>query len=601
MSIGTNAIHVLYVGSELEVVGRLARHADTEPHLLVSATDEVDVAITQLTRAEIDCVVCEYPFPGSAIREFLRRLDDMDAHIPVVVHTAEDPPVSEALYAAIVAPDDGVEALAARILAVVEAREVGVADTPSLGEAAATLLEDANAYVAHVERDGTVRMVNATAAERLGIEQEAVVGRRLDELIDETTATALLSRGRTALDTGTVREFADESGGRHYRGEFAPVSADCFEVVIRDATAEKRTEQAFHEERAFLETVIDAMVDVFFVLDREFSLVRWNDRLTEVSGLDDAELTTADPFSFVAEDQVEKARSRLEEILTAGHVTTELDLTRRDGEDVPYEITGSLVTDEHGEPRYICCLGRDISTRRATQGELDAVIAELERSNAELEQFAYVASHDLKEPLRMIRSYLQLLERRYTDTLDEDAQDFIDFAAHGADRMRQMIDDLLEYSRVGRTDGELEPVDCDQVLHVVQHNLEVIVEEAGATVEVGALPTVMGDRNRLAQLFQNLVSNAIKHSGEGPTTVTVDARRDGDRWVLSVADDGDGIPADRIDRVFNLFYRAETRESTGIGLAISKKIVEYHGGDIWVESTPGEGATFFVALPAESE
>lgn len=201
----------------------------------------------------------------------------------------------------------------------------------------------------------------------------------------------------------------------------------------------------------------------------------------------------------------------------------------------------------------------------------------------------------------MVSSYLQLLERRYGDVVDEDGQEFIEFAVDGARRMQQMIDDLLEYSRVGRQDGEFEPVDCERVLDSVQQNLQVAVAESDATVEVGDLPMVVGDRSRLVELFQNLVSNAIKYAGDDPPVVEVTATRDDGRWVVAVADEGIGIPEDRIDRVFDLFYRTDVHDSTGIGLALARKIVASHGGDIWVESEPDEGSTFFVALPAKED
>lgn len=196
----------------------------------------------------------------------------------------------------------------------------------------------------------------------------------------------------------------------------------------------------------------------------------------------------------------------------------------------------------------------------------------------------------------MISSYLELLERRYAEDLDDDGREFVEFAVEGAHRMQTMVDDLLEYSRVGRTDDAHEPVDCEAVLERVVHTLQVSIQECDATVEVGDLPVVLGDRNRLFQLFQNLVDNAIAYNGESPH-VAVSATREGDEWVFAVDDDGEGIPTERIDRVFDLFYRSDVQESTGIGLALVKKIAESHGGSVDVESTVGEGSTFYVRLP----
>jgi light-regulated signal transduction histidine kinase (bacteriophytochrome) len=235
----------------------------------------------------------------------------------------------------------------------------------------------------------------------------------------------------------------------------------------------------------------------------------------------------------------------------------------------------------------------DITERR------EAVTA-LERSNSELAQFAYVASHDLSEPLRMVSSYLQLLRRRYHGQIDEDADEFIDFAVEGANRMRALIEDLLAYSRAGgRADPR--PVDCGQVMADVLSSLAAAVADARAQVHVGTLPAVMGDRVSLAQLLQNLIANALKFRRGPGTRVWVTSKREGSgMWQISVTDDGIGIDPRHRDRVFKMFQRLHDREAfegTGIGLAICRKIVERHGGRIWVEGREGGGTVFSFTLP----
>lgn len=228
---------------------------------------------------------------------------------------------------------------------------------------------------------------------------------------------------------------------------------------------------------------------------------------------------------------------------------------------------------------------------------------ELRRSNADLEQFAYVASHDLQEPLRMVSSYMQLLRRRYADKLGDDAQDFIEFAVDGAQRMQRLIDDLLAYSRVGTRGSPLEPTSSEDALLRALGNLEVRIEESDSDVAHGPLPSVMGDSGQLVQLFQNLVSNAIKFSGRG-ARVRVDAAADDGGWRFSVTDDGIGLDPQYSDRIFELFRRLHGRDEysgTGIGLAICKKIVERHGGTIWVESEPGKGSTFYFTLQSAGQ
>ena len=230
-----------------------------------------------------------------------------------------------------------------------------------------------------------------------------------------------------------------------------------------------------------------------------------------------------------------------------------------------------------------------------------ATQAELARSNAELEQFAYVASHDLQEPLRMVASYVGLLERRYRGKLDDDADDFIEFAVDGARRMQALLNGLLDLSRVGTRGREPEPTDSEAVLRDALLNLEQAIGEAGAEVSHDPMPTVLGDRIQLTQLFQNLISNAVKFNASRRPRVAVTARRAGSMWEFRVADNGIGIDPAHFERIFQVFQRLHTRETyagTGIGLAVCRKIVERHGGTIWIESAKGQGATFCFTLQA---
>ena len=240
--------------------------------------------------------------------------------------------------------------------------------------------------------------------------------------------------------------------------------------------------------------------------------------------------------------------------------------------------------------------------RRRAEEALRLHAAELARSNEELQQFAYVASHDLQEPLRMVASYTQLLARRYRGKLDSNADEFIGYAVDGVNRMQRLIQDLLTYSRVGTQGREPGPCDTAQVMRHVVGTLRAPIEEAGAEVKVEPLPTVLADETQLSQLFQNLLSNALKFHGPAPARVEVAAASEGpDWWRFTVKDQGLGIDPQYFERIFIIFQRLHGREEypgTGIGLAICKKIVERHGGRIGVESRPGEGSTFWFTLPA---
>jgi signal transduction histidine kinase len=252
--------------------------------------------------------------------------------------------------------------------------------------------------------------------------------------------------------------------------------------------------------------------------------------------------------------------------------------------------------------KAIQSLQKEISERRRIEETLKEKTEELARSNRDLEQFAYVASHDLQEPLRMVTNYVQLLARRYKGKLDSDADDFINFAVDGAIRMWKLINDLLTYSRVGTQNKGLKSTDCETVLQHSLANLKVAIEENEAVITHDPLPIIMGDPLQLGQLFQNLIGNAIKFRGRERPRVHISASRNGGGWTFSVRDNGIGIAPEYVERIFVIFQRLHNREKypgTGIGLAVCKKIVERHGGRIWAESEVGKGTTFYFTLPIE--
>lgn len=267
----------------------------------------------------------------------------------------------------------------------------------------------------------------------------------------------------------------------------------------------------------------------------------------------------------------------------------------------PYELSFSPIHDDNGRIIGAVYILRDITERRKAEEALALKSADLARSNQELEQFAYIASHDLQEPLRMVSSYVQLLAKRYRGKLDPDADEFIGFAVDGAARMQRLINDLLLYSRVGTRGKPFEPIDSYQALAAALDNLQLAIADNGAAVSHDTLPTVMADGSQLTQLFQNLIGNAIKFHGAAPPRIHVSAREQENEWLFSIRDNGIGIAAEDFERIFVIFQRLHSRgdyPGTGIGLAVCKRIVERHGGKIWLESEPGKGTTFFFTLPA---
>ena len=264
----------------------------------------------------------------------------------------------------------------------------------------------------------------------------------------------------------------------------------------------------------------------------------------------------------------------------------------KDGTEIPVEIGLNPIETEEGY--YVLASVIDIGPRKQVE-------AELRRSNEELERFAYVASHDLQEPLRTVSSYVQLLSRRYRDRLDTDGADFVDFAVDGVRRMQQLIADLLLFSRVGTRGGALMPTDMQTAFDDTLASLRAAIEESHATVTADRLPAVLADASQLSQLLANLIGNGLKFHGDEPPRVRVSATRTGRLWTISVQDNGIGIAPEYFERIFVIFQRLHAREEypgTGVGLAICKKIVERHGGRLWVESTPDQGARFSFTLQA---
>jgi PAS domain S-box-containing protein len=318
-------------------------------------------------------------------------------------------------------------------------------------------------------------------------------------------------------------------------------------------------------------------------------------------GYDRSELMGSDAFHLgIWGDATDRSRV-IERVRRDGQVEDfETMLRRKDGLILIVLVSVQRI-DVGGEPclLFIC---RDVSERRAVEARTRALVAKLDASNQELEQFAYVASHDLQEPLRMVAGYAQLIERRYRGQLDSDADEFIDFLVDGAKRMQAMIHDLLEYSRVERLGGAFSEFEGKDVLEDVRRNLAAALAESGGRLGVGALPRLHGDRSQIVRLFQNLIGNALKyrHPDRQPD-IAVEAEAEDGGWMISVSDNGIGIESQYFERIFMVFQRLHTREKypgTGIGLAICKKIVERHGGRLSVESEPDRGSIFRVWLPS---
>ncbi|MFB3891917.1 MAG: ATP-binding protein [Phycisphaerae bacterium] len=377
-----------------------------------------------------------------------------------------------------------------------------------------------------------------------------------------------------------------------------------------DITVRRAAETEMRRASQYARTLIETSLDPLVTIGPDGRITDVNAATEMATGRRRDELIGTDFSDYFTEP--DKARAGYQQVFREGTVRDyALEVRHRDGHGTPVLYNAALYRDEAGKVVGIFAAARDVTELMKAQRALQEAnenlerrvaerTAELARSNADLEQFAYAASHDLQEPLRMVNSFLKLLEKQYGPQLDDKAHEFIGFAVEGATRMSHLIRDLLEYSRVDRKGRKPEPTDSEKALGDALANLGSVIEESSAAVTHDALPTVMADPTQLMQLFQNLVGNAVKfRSPDRPCKVHIAAAKKDGKWEFSIADNGIGIDAAQRERIFEVFQRLHTRDKypgTGIGLAICKKIVERHGGKIWVESRPGEGSSFRFTL-----
>jgi PAS domain S-box-containing protein len=464
--------------------------------------------------------------------------------------------------------------------------------------------EFAGSGMAHIGMDRRFIRVNRRLCNILGYREEEMLkltGRQISHPDD----LDIINEQRPALHAGEISAVRLEK--RYLRKDGAVVWVKFSMTVERDAdgkplyeiavyddiTVQRDTEARLKESEArFRQTFELAASGICHVVDGRF--VRVNRSLCEILGYRERELLgrhvkeVSHPEDRDVTD-ADLARIRAGELDQARF---EKRYLRRDGSVVWCDLAIAQVRDVFGMPLYEIAVFDDITERKKSEAALQAAHEELKRSNAELEQFAYVASHDLQEPLRMVASYTQLLGRRYEARLDQDAREFMSYIVDGATRMKQLIEDLLAYSRVGTKGQEFKPVALEAPLRRALFNLRAGIEEAGAAVTYDPLPTVLGDEVQLGQLLQNLVGNALKFRSGSVPRIHLGVTNSPQEWTIEVRDNGIGIEPQYFERIFMVFQRLHNKgeyPGTGIGLAICKKVVERHGGRIWVESRPAQG------------
>lgn len=454
---------------------------------------------------------------------------------------------------------------------------------------------------------GTPVYVNETACLVKGYSRQELLSLPLQKMVSPEFAALVEPRIKNIQEQG---EAVFESEHLTKDGERIPVEVHSSAVryrgqqlilsIVHDLRQRRAKEESVKESEEQYRRLFESLQDVFYRTDMDGILTVVSPSVVtlfgyipdEVIGQDLAQMFYWDPQDRPAFLKLIGARGYVE-----NHRTK---CRNKDGDAVWVSTNARFYQDENGEVCGVEGITRDITAQIWAEEKLERTMAELRRSNVDLEQFAYVASHDLQEPLRMVSSFTQLLQKRYERELDTDADEFIHFITEGAQRMQQLINDLLVYSRVDRSGRTFADASCEAILQQTLDNLQLLIGKSGCQITHDSLPNIYCDASQILVLFQNLLSNAIKYCGEDPPRIHIACHHCFNAHRISVKDNGIGIAPEYCERIFKIFQRLHPRDEysgTGIGLSLCKKIVERHGGIIWVESEEGKGATFHFSIP----
>lgn len=475
--------------------------------------------------------------------------------------------------------------------------------------------------IAATDLNLNIKYFNPVAEKIFNESAQRVIGLNIDQIHRERGVDPerfnqgfdkILTFGEHAYE---IRQTSQEGGGtiesrvsRILDDSGTPIG---FVLMSRDVTLARQAQEKLERSEKNYRLLIESANDAIFIADTETGcILDANLKAGELLGRDPAEIVGMHQSALHPPEEKDHYRKLFQEHVTKGHgLLSGIDIIRQDGARVPVEIRAG-VTDL-GDRKVIQGIFRDVTQRLQLENELKRVnqeleqrvyerTLELERSNEDLQQFAYVASHDLQEPLRLINGYVQLLAKRYQGQLDSKADKYIAYVVESVAYMQALIQNLLTYSRVGAKIGEICDVNLDQVLDLARKNLRQLISDVGGTLTRSSLPTVRGDRVQLVLLFQNLIGNALKFRGDNPPHVHITAMRGHGEWILSVRDNGIGIEKKYWERIFLVFQKLHSRalyDGTGIGLALCKRIVQRHEGTMWVESELGQGSCFYFSIP----
>ncbi len=483
-----------------------------------------------------------------------------------------------------------------------------------------TLFELSPTYTVLLGLDGTIKNFNKKTEEFAGVPREKLMGMRFTELdfVPEAEMNAHLERISKLAKGELVEPFESRIVERNGKIHMIDVHSALLKkgdvpsdilVSCNDITEHKKTENALKESEEKFRQIAENMGEVFWAIDPKTGEVIYVSPVYQWVWGRTCQSLYENHESWIEAIHPED-RDRTVEMIWRGSDNIdeakegfEYRVIRPDGKIIWVWMQSFPIRDESGEISRIIGVASEITGYKKAEEEINALLNELKRSNDELQQFAYVTSHDLQEPLRTIASFTQLMERRYKGRLDEDADEFMGYIVDASVRMKQMILDLLEYSRVGTKQEMFRAIHMESELNDVLVNLNDLIERSRAEITHDPLPVVFGDESQLLLLLQNLITNAIKFRKENePPRIHISAACEKNEYVFSISDNGIGIEEQYFDRIFTIFQRLHTREEyqgTGIGLSVAKRIVERHGGKIWVESEFGEGSTFYFSIPVE--
>jgi PAS domain S-box-containing protein len=465
-----------------------------------------------------------------------------------------------------------------------------------------------------LDRDLHFVRINDRMAEINGFSIKEHMGKSIDEIVPDLaeqskkvakeifkTGKIVMGRefnGITAAQPGVLRTWIEQ----WYPLKDSSNQVIGINVAALEITEIKKAETALKKSEEKLRLAIEGAGAGMWFWDLKNDMIEWTEEYKHIFGINsDHDTSFSTILNVVHPDDQEKVEKAIKKTLQYGEdFKVEMRIIWKD-QTVHWAYSlGKLLYDLHGRPKEIIGIAINTTPSRIAEQELQETLRQLKRSNAELEQFAYVASHDLQEPLRMITSFLQLLQRRYEHQLDSDANEFIQFAVDGAARMQELVNDLLAYSRIERKTGKFEDVDTEDILKQITFDSRLLIEENNADISYDNLPVVHADYPQMVQVFQNLISNSIKYNDQEHPKIHISAEKNDNDWLFKVEDNGIGIDPKHGERVFKIFQRLHARDEyngTGIGLAIVKRIIERHGGVIWYDSQPGQGSTFYFNIP----